>query len=47
MFYDDKLVDTINGFVCIRIVDRHSFLCHGTPIFDCIFCTQSNLEFKF
>ena len=22
----DKFVDTINGFVCIRIVDGHSFL---------------------
>ena len=31
MFYEitiimDKFVDTINGYVCIRIVDGHSFL---------------------
>ena len=43
----DKFVDTINGFVYIRIVGGHSFLCHGTPIFNSIFCSQSNLEFKF
>ena len=35
---------TINGFVYIRIVDAHSFLCHGTPIFNCIICIQSNFE---
>ena len=35
MFYEliDKFVDTINGLVCIRIVDGHSFLCHCIPIF--------------
>ena len=33
----DKFVDTINGFVCIRIADGHSFLWAGTPIFNCIF----------
>ena len=43
----DKFVDTINGFVCIRIVDGHSFLWHGTSIFKRIFCTQSNFESKF
>ena len=43
----EKLVDTINGFVCIRIVGGHSLSCHGTPMFNCIFCIQSNLEFKF
>ena len=43
----DKFVDTINGFVCIRIVDGHSFLWHGPPIFNCIFCIQSNLELQF
>ena len=43
----DKSEDTINGFVCIRIVDGHSSLCRGTPIFKCIFYIESNLEFKF
>ena len=43
----DKLVDTIYGFVCIRIAGGQSFLWDGTPIFNCIFCIQSNLEFKF
>ena len=33
-----------NGFVCIRILGEHSFLWHGTPIFNCIFCIQSNFE---
>ena len=28
----DKLVVTKNGFVCIRILDGHSFLWHGTSI---------------
>ena len=45
MFFDN-LADTINGFVCIRVVGIHSFLCHGSPISNCIFCIQSNLEFK-
>ena len=40
----DKFVNTINGFVCIRIVGGFSFLWHGTPIFNCILCIQSNLE---
>ena len=43
----DKFVDTINGFVRIRIVSGHSFLWHGTPIFNSILCIQSNLELKF
>ena len=43
----DKFVDTINGFVCIRIAGGQSFLWDGTPIFNCIFCIQSNLELKF
>ena len=43
----DKFVDTINGFVCIRIAGGHSFLWHGTPIFKCIICIQSNLELTF
>ena len=43
----DKFVDTINGFVYIRIVGGHSFLWHGTPLFNCVFCIQSNLELKF
>ena len=43
----DKFDDTINGFVCITIVSGHSFLWHGTPVFNCIFCIQSNLELKF
>ena len=34
-------------FVCIRIVSGHSFVYHGNPHFNCIFCIQSNLEFKF
>ena len=42
-----KFVDTINGFVGIRIVGEHSFLCQGIPIFNCIFYNHSNLEFKF
>ena len=25
-YYIDKFVDTLNGFICIRIVDGHSFL---------------------
>ena len=37
----DKFVDTINGFVCIKIACVHSFLWDGTPIFNCIFCIQS------
>ena len=40
----DKFVVTKNGFVCIRILGGHSFLWHGTPIFNCIFCIQTNLE---
>ena len=43
----DKFVDTQIGFVFIRIAYGHSFLWHGTPIFKCIFCIQSNLELKF
>ena len=43
----DKFVDTIYGFVTIRIVNGHSFLWHGTPIFNCILCIQSYLEVKF
>ena len=39
----DKFVDTINGFVCIRMVGEHD----GTPISNCIFCIQSNLELNF
>ena len=39
----DIFVDTINGFVCIRIVGGYSFLWHGTQIFNCILCIQSNL----
>ena len=47
----DKFVDTMNGFACIRLVGGHSFLLHGTPIFNCIFCIQSthvptSLKFK-
>ena len=42
----DKFVDTINGFVCIRITCGHSFLWDGTPIFNRIICFQSNLEIK-
>ena len=38
----DKFVDTINGFVCIRMVGEYD----GTPIFNCIFYIQSNLELK-
>ena len=40
----DKFVVTKIGFVCIRILGGHSFLWHCTPIFNCIFCIQSNLE---
>ena len=43
----DKFVDTINDFVCIRIAAGHSFVWDGTPIFNCIFCIQSNVELKF
>ena len=44
----DKFVDAINGFVCIRIVvGGHSFLSHGTQIFNCICCIQSNYELQF
>ena len=43
----DKFVDTINDFVCIRIMGGHSFLWHSTPVFNCIFCIQSNFELKF
>ena len=43
----DKFVDTMNGFECIRTAGGHSFLWDGTPIFNCIFCIQSNLELKF
>ena len=43
----DKFVETINGFVCIRIAGGHSFLWDGTPIFNCLFCIQSNLELDF
>ena len=43
----DKFVDTINGFLCIRIAGGQSFLWDGTPILNCIFCIQSNLELKF
>ena len=43
----DKFVDTINGFVCIRITGGHSFLWDGTPIFNWIICIKSNLELKF
>ena len=43
----DKFVDTINGFVCIRKASGHSFLWDAIPIFNCIFCFQSNLELKF
>ena len=47
MFYEITIVDTINGFVCIRIVGGLSFLCYGTPMFNPIFCIQLNLKFKF
>ena len=43
----DKFGDIMNGFVCIRIGGGHSFLWHGTPIFNCIFCIQSNYELQF
>ena len=43
----DKFVDTINGLVYIWIVGGHSYLWHGTPIFHCILCIQSNLELNF
>ena len=43
----DKFIVTKNGFVCIRILGGHSFLLHGTSIFNCIFCIQSNLEWTF
>ena len=43
----DKFVDTINGFVCNRIVGGHSFLWHCTPILNCVFCIQSNYELQF
>ena len=43
----DKFVYTINGFVYIRKMSGHSFIWHGTPVFNCIFCIQSNLELKF
>ena len=43
----DKFVDTINGFVCIRIAGGHSFLWDGTPTFNCIFCIQSYSELNF
>ena len=39
----DKFVDTINGFLHIRIAGGHSFLRDGTLIFNCIFFNQSNL----
>ena len=32
---------------CIRQLGGHSFLYHSAPIFDCIFCIQSNLELTF
>ena len=34
----DTFVDAINGFVFIKLVGGHSFLWHGTPIFNCILC---------
>ena len=37
----DKFVDTIDDFVCIRIVDGRPFLCHGIPIFQLIIFTPS------
>ena len=43
----DKFVVTKKGFVCIRILGGHSFLWHGSQIFNCIFCFQSNLELTF
>ena len=43
----DNFVVTKKGCVCIRILGGHSFLWHGTPIFNCIFCIQSNLELTF
>ena len=43
----DKLVDTINGFVCIRIVGVNSFYVTVLQMLNCIFCIQSNLEFQF
>ena len=43
----EKFVDTKNGFECIRILNWHSFLWHGTPIFNCIFCIQPNFELTF
>ena len=43
----DTFVDAINDFVFIRLVGGHSFLWHGTPIFNCILCIQSNLELNF
>ena len=43
----DTFFDTMNGFVCIRIVGHLLFSCHGTPKFKCLFCIQSNLKFKF
>ena len=46
-FFIDKFVDTINDVICTRIVGGHSFLWHGTPIFNCIFCIQSNLKLIF
>ena len=42
MFYRLTLSDTINGFVCIRIVGGHPFLWQGTPIFQLIIGCFSN-----
>ena len=43
----DNFVVTKNGYVCIRILGEHTFLWHGTLIFNCIFCILSNLELTF
>ena len=40
-------IDTINGFVYIRIVEGHSFLCHRTPIFQLRIWNFVRLRFQF
>ena len=38
--------DTKKGFVFIRIVDRHSFLCYGIPVFQVYVLYSVILKFK-
>ena len=49
MFYSIaiSLISSLLLKMALYVLGGHSLLKHGTPIFDCIFCIQSNLELTF